>query len=147
VGTRELILEYHSSRNTEHQYLPMLVQFRVSRIEFRDVRRWEVSHLDLPGAETPKCELLNLRIYFGISPIGISWVRDSGLESTRDSPLDIPGIENPRSYIFFIRLSFRDFASRGFRTCEYREILPWVFLGSETPKRPNSSTRRHFRFS
>jgi hypothetical protein len=91
------------------------------------VRRQEVSHLDLPGAETLKYKLLNLCIYFGISYVEISRVGDSGLASTRNSPLDIPGTETPRSYNFSILLSFRDFASRGFGTCEYKEILPWVF--------------------
>jgi hypothetical protein len=90
------------------------------KLKFRDVRQQGILHLDLLGAKTPKYKILNLHIYFGISPIKISRVRDLGLASTRNSPLDIPGVETPRSYNFSILLSFLDFSSRGFGSCEYR---------------------------
>jgi hypothetical protein len=59
------------------------------------VRRQEISRLDLPGAETLKYRLLNLRIYFRVSPIGISWTRDSGLASIKGLALRYPGTEMP----------------------------------------------------
>jgi hypothetical protein len=92
------------------------------------------------GSRNSEVPTLNLRIYFGISPIGISRVGDSGLASTRNSPLGIPGTETPRSYNFSILLPFRDFASRGFGTCEYKGILPWVF---RVPKHRNVLTYPH----
>jgi hypothetical protein len=57
------------------------------------VRRQEISCLDLPGAETLKYRLLNLRIYFRVSPIEFR-TRDSGLASIKGLTLRYPGYRN-----------------------------------------------------
>ena len=58
------------------------------------MRRQGISRLDLLGAETPKYRLLNLWIYFKVSPIGISLTGDSGLASTKGLTLKYPGYQN-----------------------------------------------------
>ena len=107
------------------------------KLKFCNMRRQEVSYLDLPGVETPKYKLLNLCIYFGISPIGISRVGNSGLACTRDLLLDLSGVEIPRHQDLSTLLLFQGFTSRGFVTGEYKGTDPWV---SRVPKHRNIQT-------
>jgi hypothetical protein len=152
---------------------------------FQDLRVQGNSPLGFPDTKTPKYQLLNLLIYFGVSAIGISQVGVSGIASTRELALGFPGYRNfeipslkpahlisrfipsvfrksgfqdlrvqgnsplgfsdtetPKHQLLNLLILFRgffhrDFASRGFGTCEYKGTRPWV---SRIPKLRNTNS-------
>jgi hypothetical protein len=71
------------SRYTRSSYTRPNSGFRES--EFHDVRKWEASHLDLPGAETPKYQLLTRASISGFHPSKFrgSGIRDLRVQGTR----------------------------------------------------------------
>jgi hypothetical protein len=102
--------EYRKADTPTRLTLDQNLGFRGS--EIREVRRQEVSHLDLLGAETLKYQLLTCASISGFHP---SEFRGSGIRDLRvqgTTPLGIPGTETPKSYNFIHIIVIWDFAIR-----------------------------------
>jgi hypothetical protein len=118
-GIRPWVFQIPKYRNIGTYLHAIISGFRKSG--FRDLRVQGNSPLGIPGYRNSEIPTLKpAHLISGFLPSGF---RKSGFRDLRvqgNSHLGTPGAETPKCPNPSTPLSFRDFASRGFGTCEYK---------------------------
>jgi len=147
MGTRELILEYPGSLNTEHQYLPMLVQFGVSLNEVsRCVQTGGLSPRS-SRIQNSKIQTLKLaHLFWDFTHWNFAGQGFGTCEYKRLASRYL-GYRNSKILYLLHTIIILGFRKSGFRDLRVQGNTPLGIPSFETPKCPNSSTCRHFGFS
>jgi hypothetical protein len=122
ASTRELALGYSGCRNTEISGFSYTLSFRdfacrdFGTCEYKGIRPWVFW--------VPKCRNIVTYLHAIISGFRKSGFRDLRVQG--NSPLGFLDTETPKYQLLNLLILFqgffhRDFASRGFGTCEYKE--------------------------